>query len=90
MYPPPHVRVINVQDPWQVLHLEVMHAPKLDEKHGIGHGKEHEGSHAASSSSALTKTDVKIDRTGSGDSEQRHVKFKVCNNSHKSLHSAFT
>jgi hypothetical protein len=103
----------GVQDPWQVLHLEVMHAPKLDEKHDTGRGRRQysstfkdvnenskllpsafqdgggekevsnhgrDWSHAAS---ALAKTGVKVDRTGSGESGERRVRFKVCENSHK-------
>jgi len=102
-----------------VLHLEVMHAPKLDEKHDTERGRRQfsntfkdvngnskllpsafqvgggerelsnhgrDWSHAAS---ALAKTGVKVDRTGLGESGERRVRFKVCENSHKSLHSAF-
>ncbi len=69
------------QEPWQVLHLEVMHAPKLDEKvRDAERDTQYSNTFKDVMNGKSKRLGAKIDRTGSRESTESgesHVRFKV-------------
>ena len=69
------------QEPWQVLHLEVMHAPKLDEKvRDAERDTQYSNTFKDVMNGKSKRLGAKIDRTGSRESTESgesRVRFKV-------------